>query len=98
MSCPLNTLCHLTYDYQFLKPFPPILDNLHSKFSGRGHPQHVAQAYAFDLASHFKLCSAGPVKFEKVCRRKVLLANAVISVLNQLQNRYENRMTLDLAI
>ena len=31
-SCPLNTLCHLTYDYQFLKHFLPILDYLHSKF------------------------------------------------------------------
>ena len=31
-SCPLNTLCHLTYGYQFLKHFPPILDDLHSKF------------------------------------------------------------------
>ena len=40
MNCPLNKLCHLTYDYQFLKHFPPILDDLHSKFppgEGGGH-------------------------------------------------------------
>ena len=31
----LKTLCHLTHDYQFLRHFPPILDHLHSKFSGQ---------------------------------------------------------------
>ena len=37
ISCPLNTLCHLTYDYQFFKHFLPIFDDLPSKFSGGGN-------------------------------------------------------------
>ena len=36
MSFPLNTLCYLPYDYQFLMHFPPILDDLHSNVSGGG--------------------------------------------------------------
>ena len=33
-----NTENHLTYNYQFFKHFPPILDDLHSKCSGEGMP------------------------------------------------------------
>ena len=69
MSCPLMTLCHLTYNYQFFIHFLPILDDLHSQFSGGGgeacpESPHFAHANAFAFKPpHFKICSStGPVQ------------------------------------
>ena len=39
MRCPLNTLRHFLCDDQFLKHFPPILDDLHSKFFTEACPR-----------------------------------------------------------
>ena len=36
ISYPLNALCLLPYDYQFLMHFMPTLDDSHSKFSQDG--------------------------------------------------------------